>query len=160
MTFRPFALGAFLFTALALVIAGCTSVPRLGGITVHLVDLRPSAVAPLETTAVMTLRYTNENVIALGFSGGTHRLFINGKFVGKAVSDQPIGLAPMTTATQDVTVYLDNGALLRQLAQVARDGAVHYRLESSLAQTIGDRKNQINTSSEGSVELPEFAQLK
>lgn len=160
MTLRPLALGAFLFAALAFVFAGCSSVPRLGGMTVQLVDLRPAEVTPLETKAIMTLRFTNENVIALGFSGSTHRLFINGKYVGKAVSDQPLGLAPLTTTTQDVTIYLENGALLRQIAQIAHDGAVKYRLESSLAQTIGESRNRINTSSEGSVELPEFAQLK
>lgn len=160
MTLRPFALGAFLFAALAFVFAGCGSVPRLGGISVQLVDLRPADVTALETKAIMTLRFTNENVIALGFSGSTHRLFINGQYVGKAVNDRSLGLAALTTVTQDVTIYLENGALLRQLIQVAHDGAVKYRLESSLAQTIGDRRNRIDTSSEGSVALPGFASLK
>lgn len=160
MTFRPLALAAIALGVLSLVFTGCASGPRLGGISVLLVDVRPADMSLLETRAVMTLRFVNENVIPLGVSGGSYRLFLNGKYVGKAVSDAPVGLAAMSAATQDVTVFLENGALLRQLAAVAREGTVQYRLESVLLQRIGTTVNQIKTSSDGSVELPHLAELK
>jgi LEA14-like dessication related protein len=159
MSFRPFAVAVCALLC-SLCLASCASGPRLAGITVQLVDLRPADMTLLETRAVMTLRYVNENVIALGLSGGSHRLFINGKYVGKGVSNAPVGLAAMSAVTQDVTINLENGALLSQLASAAREGAVHYRLESVLIQRLGDRRNDMKTSYEGSIDLSGLAQLK
>jgi len=134
-------------------VAGCSSNMRPGGVTVSLVEFRPTEAALLESRGTLTLRYTNENISALGFSGSRHKLYLTGKYVGQAVSSQPFGIPPLNTVTQDVTVNLENLALVRQLAAVSESQTVAYRLESVLFQTIYEEKFEIKTSADGALDL-------
>ena len=157
---KPFSLRParlFLVVALGVSLAGCNSGYKPGGVTVTVVDVRAAEATALETSATVTLRFTNENVIPLGFDGGVFKLYLNGSYVGKAVSNQPIGLAPMNTATQDVIFRLENFALVRPLL-VARDRqVVSYKLETVLKQTINEDKLDLKTSSAGSIDLAAVA---
>lgn len=149
-------LSCFFSLLLAMVVlgmAGCSHRVRPGGVTVSLVDFRPTEAALLESRGTLTLRYTNENISALGFRGSRHKLYLNGKFVGTAVSDQPFGIPPMNTVTQDVTVNFENLALIRQLVDVGESQTVAYRLDSVLLQTIYDEKYEIKTGTEGVIDL-------
>lgn len=121
--------------------------------SVALVDFRPTDASLLESRAVLTLRYTNENISPLGFSGSRHKLYLNGSYVGTAVSDQPFGIPPLTTTTQQVTIQLENLALIKQLVAIRESQTVAYRLESVLFQTIYEDKYQVKTNSEGSIDL-------
>jgi len=141
----------------ALLLAGCSTAPRIGGVSVQVADLRPVDATLFETRATMTVRYINENVIPLGYSGASFQLRLNGSYVGKAVSDQPIGLPPLQSITQDVTLYLENAALLRQAIASARDGVVSYRLDTVLLQTLGEEKTRVKTSAEGSIDISALA---
>ncbi len=117
------------------------------------VSLQLGATSPTEVRAPLVLRFANENVVPLGYSGSTHKLFLNGTYVGKAVNDQPIGLPPMNEATREVYLQFENPAFVRQLAAGGPVHQVNYRLETVLFQTAGDDKHEIKTHSEGSLEL-------
>jgi len=150
--FRP----AFVVFALAsLLLAGCSSnsAALRTGLSVSIVDFRPTEASLLESRGKLTLRFTNETITPLGYSGSTHRLYLNGQYVGKAVSDQPFGVPPLNTVTQDVTVQLENLALVRQLVSVRDTQTAAYKLESVLFQTIYEDKFQIKVSSQGSLDL-------
>lgn len=134
------------------VLAGCNSF-QLSGVTVSLVDFKPASTALLESSAVLTLRYTNDNVIPIGLSGSSHKVYFNGSYVGKAVSKEPLGLAALTTATQDVTVRFENLALLQQLVAMRERQAASYKIASVLYVTSGEEKLDIKTASSGSVDL-------
>ncbi len=141
-----------LLVLVSLVLAGCSGV-KLGGVTATVIDFRPTEASLLESTGTLTIRYTNENISPLGFSGSSHKLYLNGRYVGKAVSDQPFGVPPLNTVTQDVTIHLENLALVRQLLAVRDSQTAAYRLESVLFQTIYEEKFEIKTRSEGSLDL-------
>ena len=110
--------------ALLGVVAGCGNGFKLTGVTVSLVDFKPAASALLESSAVLTVRYSNENVIPIGVSGSTHKIYLNGTYIGKAMSQEPIGLAALSSITQDVTVRFENLALIQQLVGL-RDRQLH-----------------------------------
>lgn len=141
-----------LFVLASLILAGCSGV-KLGGVTATVVDFRPTQASLLESTGTLTVRYTNENISPLGFSGSSHKLYLNGSYVGKAVSDRPFGVPPLNTVTQDVTLHLENLALVRQLLAVRDSQTAAYRLESVLFQTVYEEKFEIKTRSEGSLDL-------
>lgn len=142
-----------LLAILCVMTVGCSHGARPGGVTVSLVDFRPTEASLLESRGTLTLRYTNENISALGFYGSRHKLYLNGKYVGLAVSDQPFGIPPLNTVTQEVTVNLENLALVRQLASISESQQVTYRLESVLFQTIYEEKYEIRTTAEGMLDL-------
>ena len=152
--FRP---GILILAVLSLVLAGCSGAALRGGLSVSLVDFRPTEAALLESRGTLTLRFTNETIAPLGYSGSTHKLYLNDRYVGKAVSDRPFGVPPLNTVTQDVTVQLENLALVRQLLSVRDSQSVSYRLESVVFQTVYEDDFQIKLRSEGSLDLSPLA---
>jgi len=141
----------------SLLLAGCSSHGPVGGMSVTLVDIRPVNATRLESEAVATVRLTNENIAPLGFSGTQIKLYLNGSYVGTGLSNKPFGIPPMNSTTQEVTVHLENLALIKQLAAISNSQTVAYRLDSSLYQTIDEEKNTIKTSSQGSLDLRSLA---
>lgn len=143
-----------LLVACSFVLAGCQSAgSKLGEIGVSLVDIKPVGATVFESRAVLTLRFVNENVVPFGISGTAHKVYLNGSYIGKAVNNEPIGLQPLTTTTRDVTVLLENTALLKELMGLGRSSTVSYRLENTIFTLDGDDKVQIRSETKGSVDL-------
>ena len=121
--------------------------------SVSLVDFRPTEASLLESRGTLTLRFTNESISPLGYSGSSHKLYLNGQYVGKGVSDRPFGIPPLNTVTQDITLHLENLALVRQLISVRDSQTAAYRLESVFFQTVYEDDYEIKVKSEGSLDL-------
>jgi LEA14-like dessication related protein len=153
-TLRPCLLA---FTALCLLFGGC-SARRPEGVSESLVSFRPTEASLLETRGVLTVRYTSENISPLGYSGSKHKLYLNGTYVGNAVSDKAFGIPPLTSVTQEITVQLENTALVQQLLTLGDHQTVSYRLESVLFQTVDEDKYEMKLKSEGVVDLHGVAQ--
>ena len=149
--------GFIVIALLSLVLAGCSGPGLRGGTSISLVDFRPTEASLLESRGTLTLRYTNETIAPLGYSGSSHKLYLNGSYVGKAVSDRPFGIPALNSVTQDVTVQFENLALVRQLISVRDAQSVAYRLESVLFQTVYEDNYQIKIRSEGSLDLRSLA---
>jgi len=144
----------FLLVACGLVLAGCQSAAsKLGEIGVTLVDIKPEGATVFESRAVLTLRFVNENLVPFGISGTSHKVYLNGTYVGKAVNNEPIGLQPLTTTTRDVTVLLENTALLKELMGLGRSSTVSYRLENVIFTLDGEDKVQLKSETKGSLDL-------
>ena len=143
----------FLLAIVAFLVAGCAGTAFHGGLSVSLVDFRPTEASLLESRGTLTLRYTNDTIAPLGYSGSSHKLYLNGSYVGKAVSNQPFGIPPLNTVTRDVSVQFENLALIRQLVAVRESQTVAYRLESVVFQTLDEDKFEIKLRSEGSLDL-------
>ena len=137
---------------ICLLAVGCSTVPKATGVTVTVTSIRPvDDSSPVATRAIMTLRFSSENVNALGFTSTSHSLFLNGRYVGKAENTSPIGLTPQGSATQDVTLQLEKPEIVRQLLSVSDDA--HYRLESVLFYTDDDAKVRVKTAADGKIDL-------
>lgn len=136
---------------------GCATDFKLSDISVSIVSIRPISATALETQASMTLRFTNANVLAIGVDGTTHKLYLNGTYVGQAVNNEAVGLPPLGTTTADITIQLENLALVKQLLKSAGEQSATYRLDSRLYVRAGEDWQNYNCSQQGSVDLQALA---
>lgn len=150
-----------LLCASLLFLPACQNVAaRLGEVTVTVVDIRPAGGTVFESQAVLTLRFINENVTPFGITGTTHKLYLNGKYVGKAVNDQAFGIPPLNTTTREVTLMLENTALLRQLLALRGETEVSYRLDTVILLRDGDMTVKLPTRTEDRLDLQALQGLR
>lgn len=150
---RRLLLTSVLGIALAVLLGGCGVDFKLSGIQVNAIEVKQVSSTTLETQVTLVLRYTNENVVPIAAANTIHKLYLNGKYVGKAVSDKPVGMPPTGTVTQETTFMLENIALLNQLKQIAEKQTASYKLESRIRVQSGEEENEYRTSSEGAIDL-------
>jgi hypothetical protein len=112
----------------------------------------------LETSAELMLRYTNETIEPLALAGSAHRLYLNGSYVGLAVSNESMSIPQLGTATQTVTIHLENLALVRKLRQLPSDRMIKYRLESTLHRAEGKGLDAFRVVSTGELDLSSLTQ--
>lgn len=134
-------------------LTGCGSVGKLGGVTISVVALRsPESGGAANAQVVMNLRFTNENVVPVGISRARHKLFLNGALAGEVMNEVPLGLPPLTSLSQDVTLPL-SAAAAATLRELAHRPQTSYRIESILYIDAGEEKMDIKTQNQGSVDL-------
>jgi LEA14-like dessication related protein len=138
-------------------LVGCSSHGSLGGIAVTVVDIKPAAAAGSDAPAVLTLQFANENVAGVGMESSTHRLFLNGSYVGKAVTATPEGLPAMAPTTLKVPVKFENPTLVGQLAGAAGAKNTSYRLESDMLVVFSDDKIHVKSTEQGTLDLSPLA---
>lgn len=141
-------------------LAGCSTDLHLSGVSISIIDFKPKSATLLETQAAMTLRFTNENVVPIAFKGGTFKLYLNDSYVGKSVSHEPLGLPSLNTATQTVTVYLENLALIQKALTIDQKSVFSYRLESVMPVEAGEAHDTMKVVSTGQIDLSAFAQAR
>jgi LEA14-like dessication related protein len=150
-------LASFLIVALSLFcLSGCSSI-KLGGVVVSIVDFKPAAPSPKGMQATASMSFANENVIAIGITEATHKLYLDGTYVGKAIVNDAIGLPQMTNAKQVITFQIEKADFVRQLATKGAGKAVPYRIVSELRSVSGEDRVEIQTSNLGTVDLSAFA---
>ena len=157
----PPRIGLLFFATLALFLTGCSSGPNLNGaMSVSFVDFKPTESSQLESRGTLTLRFTNESVSPLGYSGSSHKLYLNGKYVGQAVSNQPFGLPPLSSTTQEVILNVENRPLARQIVLDQNANTASYRVESTFFQTVFEDNIKIRVVSEGTLDLLRLREFK
>jgi LEA14-like dessication related protein len=136
----------------AFFLCGCGG--SANGPTVALVSVRFEDATPLETTAKFTLRLSNENTEPVHITGEVHKIFLNGLYVGKGLSDQTLDLPRLSTTTHDVTVHLSNIALVTRLKPIIESKSFEYRVASVFhGKSWMDRMSSENT---GKLELKDL----
>jgi LEA14-like dessication related protein len=125
---------AWAAAGLALCLGGCATLNQARALSISVIDLVPTQTSLFETSAEMQVRLTNEGPEPLPLAGSSHRLYLNGTYVGRAVTAERLTVPALGTATQRVIVHLENLTLLRKLAELSQVAApvIGYRLESRL----------------------------
>ena len=136
----------------SLFVSGCLSPPKVGEITVTIVDFTAPAHALSQPRAVLTLRFINENFIPVALSGSKHKLYLNGTFVGEIVNTEAVGIAPSNIKTHDVTIFFENLALVRQLASQANP-VVRYRLVNVMEYRENEEKSYLKSETNSTIDL-------
>jgi LEA14-like dessication related protein len=142
---------SFLLMVLAVWLAGCSGTP---GPSVSLVSVHFQAATALETTATFTIRLSNDAPEARAFTGSAHKIYINGLYVGKGLSDTNISVPRLGTVTQDITVHLSNLALATRLKAIIEAERFDYRVISTFygQGAFGRMKSE----TDGKLELKDF----
>lgn len=117
----------FALAACLVVVCGCG---RNDGPSVNLVSVHVQNATALETTATFTIRLSNDVPEPRQFTGSSHRIYLNGLYVGKGLSDKTVDLPRLGTVTQDITVHLSNLALATRIKSVIESKRFDYRIQS------------------------------
>ena len=133
--------------------AGCGTAPKLSGITVTLMGIRPAGAVEGGLSAILTIRVTSENVAPIAFSGTSLKLYLNGSYVGKAEGTLPIGMPPLGSVTRDVVLKIENPAVVRQAMATHDQPPANYRLETVLRVTDNEELLQLKLKFDGSISL-------
>jgi LEA14-like dessication related protein len=137
-------------------LGGCATLTRNGGINVSLVNVLPRQASLFETSADLTLRLTNDAREPITLVGSTHRLYLNDTYVGRGVSSERLGLPSLGTATQTVTVYLENLILMRKATELGNARVIAYRLETEFHPADAGRFGNIKAVTNGEFDLSAF----
>jgi len=148
-------LSASLLFALALGLSGCATLGPTHDFSLSVTNVMPTEASLLETTAVLTLRLTNEMPRPITLVGGVHRLLLNGSYVGRAVTSERITVPQLGTMTQSVTVHLENLTLMRKLAELSRESSpvISYQLDSKLHPADGQGLGSFNATTRGELDV-------
>lgn len=147
-------LGRLLAAVFAFGLAGCASLQQTDEVDVTLVDVKLVQASLLETTADLTLRFSNERPEPLQLTGASHRLYLNGTYVGRALSNAKLAVPQLGTTTQVVRIHFENLTLFRKFAELQQMPAIDYRLESRLmAEKSTGFGGALRTQSSGRLDL-------
>jgi len=128
------------------VFAGCLGTPELNSIAVNVLSIKRMAGSQeLE----VSLRYANGNVVPVGVTSTEHSLYLNGKFIGKIRSANPVGLPPEKTADETIVIRCEKPEVLQELA----GKVASYKIQSHLLVLNGEDHITIKTENSGPVDL-------
>lgn len=134
---------------LLLALCGCSPKP---GPPVSIVSVRLTDMTAFETTATFKLRFSNDTPEAMQLTGGAHKIYLNGLYVGEGLSDKTLELPRLATATQEVTVHLSNIALVTRIKPIIDSKSFDYRIRSTLYSQAG----RLRSENAGRLELKDF----
>jgi LEA14-like dessication related protein len=135
----------------ALLLCGCH---RAVGPSVNLVSVHFQNATALETTATFTIRLSNDAPEARQFTGSAHKIYLNGLYVGKGLSDNSVDVPRLGTVTQEITVHLSNLALATRIKSVIEAKRFDYRIQSAF---YGKGWfDGVSSESEGKLDLKDF----
>ena len=149
-----FSLLAFLAALLGM--TGCTSFGTRSGVEASLMDVRLESMQTLETTAIFLVRVDNADRERLSIDGSEYRFYLNGDYVGKALSNQPVEVKPYDSATYEVKAHLGNFRVARKLRAMIDERRIEYRLKGRLHGGRGDRDRSYSVANEGLLDVNEF----
>jgi LEA14-like dessication related protein len=142
---------SLILLTLVLALTGCRS---LQPPAVSLVNVQFTDATAFESTVRFTLRLANESPEPLILNGGTHKIYLNGLYVGEGLSNEEISLPRLATATQVVTVHLSNLRLATRVKPLIESRSFAYKITSVLYAT--QPAGTIRCVSEGRLDLNEF----
>lgn len=142
-----------LLALVALGLFGCHSLENLNaGFSATVASFHPTDSVKPEDGGMITLRFANETVASLGFSHSEHKLYLDDTLVANIANDSPFGIVTVSEITRDLPVHFEKSDFVRHLAHRG-PGIVRYRLESRLYQKLGDDRNEMKLTSEGTLDL-------
>ena len=137
--------------AAALLLCGCG---KSTGPSVNLVSVHFKDATAFETTATFTMRISNDAPEARRFTGSAHKIYLNGLYVGKGLSDSEVEVPRLGTVTQDITVHLNNLALATRIKSVIEAKRFDYRIQSTFyGKTMF---SNLHSETEGKLDLKDF----
>lgn len=133
-----------------LLLSGCANGTDLNCVSVNVIAVGPARDGSLASIPVK-VRYINENVVAVGASDTYHELYLNGEYVGKCHSRNPVGMQAEGEISQDLTFTIEKPDYVRQLAMAGK--LVNYRLDTRLDVYVDTEHLEVKATGSGTVNL-------
>ena len=102
------------------------------------ISLRNIAITNVElfqTTLASTIMIDNPSPEPLNLTGAVHRLYINGKNIGKANSSEAMTIPAFSQSEQQVNFKLDNLTMYSNVKGLIELSSFSYRIDSKLYTT-------------------------
>lgn len=142
--------------AILLGTSGCASFGTHNGVEASLMDVRLESMKTLETTAVFLVRVDNADKETLSINGSEYRFYLNGDYIGKALSNQPLSVKPYDSTTYEVQAHLGNFRLATRLRAMIDERKIEYRLKGRLHGGRGDKDRSYSVANEGLLDANQF----
>jgi LEA14-like dessication related protein len=139
------------FVCALLLLSGCAS---QSPVSVNIVNVKLTDMTAFETTATFTLRFSNESPEPVELTGGVHKIYLNGLYVGKGMSSELLDVQRLATAIQDVTVHMNNLALATRIKPIIESKSFDYRIQSVLYRKSW--LDRVSTENVGRLDLNDF----
>ncbi len=137
---------------LMVVLTGCVSMSNDPGVDVALVDVRVSGATLWETTAEFVVRIDNEAPEPVVLDGAVHKIFLNGRYVGKGLSNERVEIPRLSSTTHAITVHLRNLSMAARVRELIEGRALDYRMESVVYLASGMGRRGVRTLKEGTLD--------
>ncbi len=137
-------------------LCGCASLGGLEKPEVSLVDVRLGELKLLETAGAATIRLDNENAEPLHVEGLVCKLYVDGKRIGKGLSDARFEIPRLGTIAQEVALHRDNLALIRRVRPIIESQRFAYRLQCKVHVRLDGRLRRISVTKEGYLDRSDF----
>ena len=116
---------------ICLFLFACTA-QRVDPPEISLQNVMISDVQFLQTTLASTILIDNPSPQPLNLTGAVHRLYINGKNVGRASSSDSMLIPAFGQSEQKVNFKLDNLSMYRNFTNLIQSTNFTYRIDSKL----------------------------
>ncbi len=145
----------FLFALLCF--NGCATPSPLSDLTISVLEIKPATAAAAETKANLTLRFVNANEVSAAISASTHKLYLNGTYVGKASTHEPIPLTRLQSKDQTFPLSFENVGAVEKVLAAANTDSVNYRLDSEIFFEVNDERQNMKLTASGQVSVKSLA---
>jgi LEA14-like dessication related protein len=138
-----------------LIASGCNSNTKLGDVLVDITGYQPVLGG---NQAILTLRYTNENVFPIAIADTKGKLYLNGEYIGTVNQKTAVGIPQLNPATPQLNTATRQAELLIEHPEVlkiilaANSSSVTYRLESTLRIEASEDRIKIKTAYSGQLD--------
>ena len=124
---------------------GCRTLPAANpGLDINLADIRFSSATALETTAVVSLRLSNESPDPIHVRGGTHRLTLNEIELGKILSSEELEIPPFSERTVEASLQISHLRIASRFQSLTQARVFDYELKSYIYLKTPRRRVTLN----------------
>jgi LEA14-like dessication related protein len=139
----------FNLAPVVLLLFGCATRP---GPSVSLVNVQFTQATVLETTGQFTLRFSNDGPAPVKLEGSSHKIYLNGLYVGEGLNRENLEIPRLSTVTQNVTAHLSNLSLATRIKAILESQVFDYQIKSVFYAGSG----KLHSASEGRLDLKDF----
>lgn len=145
---------ALVLSVALLSLAGCLSSTEVNSVYIH---IKQVARGVASDEIKLSVEYINENVIPIAVERTEHKVWINGKLLGTARSNKPVGLAPTSRLADSVILVINDKALLQSLISSAGAAGATYKIETRLFILSGEDKVKGSADGSGTIDFSPLA---
>jgi hypothetical protein len=129
---------------------GCATPSPLSDLTISAAAIKSTS---NPSDAEITIHFVNANEVPAAIARSTHKLYLNGNYVGKAESHTPTPLPRMGSHDETLKIHFENlGAVQRAIA-TANAAAVPYRLDSEVFYDVDEDRQSTKLTQSGTLDL-------
>jgi len=130
----------FLLSLFAAITIGCTNSSRVisTGLRVELSAIERAA----DGSVSVSWHIANSNIVAYLLSRTTHKIYLNGVFMGTIVDQEPIGVPANTNTGRTARLTGGDAKAASTLAEAAAHGSANYRVDTHIIIRIYDETTE------------------